>query len=74
MNSHTFRALKSFAEAVDRTVLSSSGNDGRIRLWKATSGGNVWRTAGSVGVEQAEEREDEEQRKEDERDVDMTAS
>ena len=39
-----------------RTVLSSAGNDGRIRLWKATSG-NVWRSAGSVGVEQAQETE-----------------
>nr|GAT50984.1 predicted protein [Mycena chlorophos] len=36
------------------TVLSSAGNDGRIRLWKATSG-NVWRPAGSVGVEAGEE-------------------
>ncbi|KAF8875224.1 WD40-repeat-containing domain protein [Infundibulicybe gibba] len=35
------------------TVLSSAGNDGRIRLWKATSG-NVWRPAGSIGVEQVE--------------------
>jgi len=35
-------------------MLSSVGNDGRVRLWKATSG-NVWRPAGSVGVEQAEE-------------------
>ncbi|KAJ6600018.1 WD40-repeat-containing domain protein [Mycena vulgaris] len=34
------------------TVLASAGNDGRIRLWKATAG-NVWRPAGSVGVEQA---------------------
>ncbi|KIL60918.1 hypothetical protein M378DRAFT_193550 [Amanita muscaria Koide BX008] len=33
------------------TVLSSAGNDGRIRLWKATIG-NVWRPAGSIGVEQ----------------------
>lgn len=39
------------------TVLSSAGNDGRIRLWKATSG-NVWRPAGSIGVEQAEELPD----------------
>jgi len=38
------------------TVLSSAGNDGRIRLWKATSG-NVWRPAGSIGVEQAEEQD-----------------
>ena len=37
---------------IERTVLSSAGNDGRIRLWKATAG-NVWRPAGSVGVEQA---------------------
>jgi nucleoporin SEH1 len=35
-----------------RTVLSSAGNDGRVRLWKATVG-NVWRPAGSIGVEQA---------------------
>jgi nucleoporin SEH1 len=39
------------------TVLSSAGNDGRIRLWKATSG-NVWRPAGSIGVEQTEEQHD----------------
>ncbi|KAF9003288.1 WD40-repeat-containing domain protein [Cyathus striatus] len=39
------------------TVLSSAGNDGRVRLWKATSG-NVWRPAGSIGVEQAEEGEE----------------
>ncbi|KAF8632150.1 hypothetical protein AX17_004892 [Amanita inopinata Kibby_2008] len=38
------------------TVLSSAGNDGRIRLWKATMG-NVWRPAGSIGVEQEDERE-----------------
>ncbi|KAG1859190.1 WD40-repeat-containing domain protein [Suillus tomentosus] len=36
------------------TVLSSAGNDGRVRLWKATIG-NVWRTAGSIGVEQSED-------------------
>lgn len=36
------------------TVLSSVGNDGRVRLWKATSG-NVWRPAGSIGVEQGVE-------------------
>jgi nucleoporin SEH1 len=35
-----------------RTVLSSAGNDGRIRLWKATSG-SVWRPAGSIGIEAA---------------------
>lgn len=36
------------------TVLSSAGNDGRIRLWKATAN-NVWRPAGSIGVEQTAE-------------------
>jgi len=40
-----------------RTVLSSSGNDGRVRLWKATMG-NVWRAAGHISVEQAEEQGD----------------
>lgn len=40
-----------------RTILSSAGNDGRIRLWKATGAG-VWRSAGSISVEQAEEQED----------------
>jgi len=38
------------------TVLSSAGNDGRIRLWKATVG-NVWRPFGSIGVEQDDERD-----------------
>ncbi|KAG6850306.1 hypothetical protein H0H93_015248 [Arthromyces matolae] len=38
------------------TVLSSTGNDGRVRLWKATAG-SVWRPAGSIGVEQSEESE-----------------
>ncbi|KAI0823235.1 WD40-repeat-containing domain protein [Trametes gibbosa] len=36
------------------TVLSSAGNDGRVRLWKMTAG-NVWRPAGHISVEQAEE-------------------
>ncbi|KAJ7222067.1 WD40-repeat-containing domain protein [Mycena haematopus] len=49
------------------TVLSSAGNDGRIRLWKATSG-NVWRPAGSIGVEQSEEHENENR---PDRDVEM---
>ncbi|KAJ7604027.1 WD40-repeat-containing domain protein [Roridomyces roridus] len=49
------------------TVLSSAGNDGRIRLWKATSG-NVWRPAGSIGVEQSEEPDTE---RPTNRDVDM---
>ncbi|KAH8101864.1 WD40 repeat-like protein [Cristinia sonorae] len=37
------------------TVLSSAGNDGKVRLWKATAG-NVWRPAGHIGVEQADEQ------------------
>ena len=40
-----------------RTVLSSAGNDGRVRLWKATIG-SVWRPAGSIGVEQSEDSSD----------------
>ncbi|THH01159.1 hypothetical protein EW026_g1472 [Hermanssonia centrifuga] len=39
------------------TVLSSAGNDGRVRLWKATAG-NVWRPAGHISLEQAEEQQD----------------
>jgi len=39
------------------TVLSSAGNDGRVRLWKATIG-SVWRPAGSIGVEQSEDAVD----------------
>lgn len=50
-----------------RTVLSSAGNDGRIRLWKASSG-NIWRPAGSVGVEQTEEQSQSESK-----DVEMDA-
>jgi len=38
------------------TILSSAGNDGRIRLWKMTAG-NVWRPAGHISVEQAEEQQ-----------------
>lgn len=38
-----------------RTVLSSAGNDGRVRLWKQTVGG-VWRAAGTISVEQSDER------------------
>ncbi|KAL0951965.1 hypothetical protein HGRIS_008616 [Hohenbuehelia grisea] len=49
------------------TVLSSAGNDGRIRLWKATSG-SVWRTAGSIGIEQAQ---DDDRENKDSGDVDM---
>jgi len=47
---------------VTGTILSSAGNDGRVRLWKATSG-NVWRPAGSVGVEQADEAADQSEQK-----------
>ncbi|KAF5329175.1 hypothetical protein D9611_013183 [Ephemerocybe angulata] len=36
------------------TVLSSAGNDGRIRLWKAGLN-SVWKPAGSIGVEQTAE-------------------
>ncbi|KAF7348602.1 Purine-cytosine permease fcyB [Mycena venus] len=53
------------------TVLSSAGNDGRVRLWKATSG-NVWRPAGSIGVEQSEAEGDQhENERRADRDVDM---
>ncbi|KAI0652988.1 WD40 repeat-like protein [Cubamyces menziesii] len=38
------------------TILSSAGNDGRVRLWKMTAG-NVWRPAGHISVEQAEEQQ-----------------
>jgi len=41
-----------------RTVLSSAGNDGRVRLWKATTG-SIWRPAGYITVEQAEEQQKE---------------
>ncbi|TFK64199.1 WD40 repeat-like protein [Pluteus cervinus] len=51
------------------TVLSSVGNDGRVRLWKATSG-NVWRPAGSIGVEQSAE-DDQDNHGHSSRDVDM---
>ena len=35
-------------------MLSSSGNDGRVRLWKQTVGG-VWRSAGDITVTHQEE-------------------
>ena len=38
------------------TILSSAGNDGRVRLWKATAG-SVWRSAGHISVEQAEDHQ-----------------
>ena len=40
-----------------RTVLASSGNDGRVRLWKQAVGG-IWRSAGHVSVEQADDQEE----------------
>ncbi|KAH8823679.1 WD40-repeat-containing domain protein [Flagelloscypha sp. PMI_526] len=40
---------------VTGTILSSSGNDGRVRLWKASVGGSVWRGVGTLDVEQVEE-------------------
>lgn len=54
---HHKSAVGSVEWNITGTVLSSAGNDGRIRLWKATSG-NVWRPAGSIGVEQNEEQHD----------------
>ncbi|ESK81585.1 nuclear pore protein seh1 [Moniliophthora roreri MCA 2997] len=42
------------------TVLSSAGNDGRIRLWKANVGGSIWRPAGTIGVEQGQNENDHE--------------
>ncbi|KXN84492.1 Nucleoporin SEH1 [Leucoagaricus sp. SymC.cos] len=53
---------------VTGTILSSAGNDGRVRLWKAGPDGE-WKSAGSIGVEQAEESERGSQV--DQRDVDM---
>ncbi|KAJ3492262.1 hypothetical protein NLI96_g113 [Meripilus lineatus] len=38
------------------TILSSAGSDGRVRLWKATAG-SIWRSAGYISVEQAEEHQ-----------------
>jgi nucleoporin SEH1 len=39
------------------TVLSSAGNDGHIRLWKATYGG-VWKPLGHIHTEHGDEEED----------------
>jgi len=51
------------------TVLSSAGNDGRVRLWKATVG-NVWRSAGSLGVEQTDDTSPDSEKK----DVEMVST
>ena len=66
-NAHSRNTLTMFVphrSAVSRvewnitgTILSSAGNDGRVRLWKATAG-NVWRPAGHISVEQAEDQQD----------------
>lgn len=53
---HLTSLLSSVADISNRTILSSAGNDGRVRLWKATAG-NVWRPAGHISVEQAEEQQ-----------------
>lgn len=54
---HAFR-ISLLTYVVTRTVLASAGNDGRIRLWKATTG-SIWRPAGYITVEQAEEQQKE---------------
>ncbi|KAG8708207.1 hypothetical protein FRC08_000057, partial [Ceratobasidium sp. 394] len=35
------------------TILSSAGDDGKIRLWKATFN-NVWRSMGTLGAMESE--------------------
>ena len=44
-----------------RTILSSAGNDGRVRLWKVGTDGE-WKSAGSISVEQAEQESKADQR------------
>ena len=39
---------------LNRTVLTSAGNDGRVRLWRSTYG-NVWRPMGSLDVVQRDD-------------------
>ncbi|KIK61535.1 hypothetical protein GYMLUDRAFT_42532 [Collybiopsis luxurians FD-317 M1] len=45
---------------VTGTILSSTGSDGFVRLWKATttSGGRIWRAKGSIGLEQRTSEKD----------------
>lgn len=38
----------------NRTVLTSAGNDGKVRLWRSTYG-NVWRPMGSLDVVQGDD-------------------
>jgi nucleoporin SEH1 len=40
--------------ASNRTVLTSAGNDGKVRLWRSTYG-NVWRPMGSLDVVQGDD-------------------
>jgi nucleoporin SEH1 len=42
---------------VTGTILSSAGNDGKVRLWKRSLGA-TWRSAGFVSVEAAEQDDD----------------
>lgn len=58
-NTHTYRSCVGRVEwNITGTVLSSSGNDAKIRLWKASEGGSIWKFAGSVGVEQKEDEDE----------------
>ncbi|KIJ37278.1 hypothetical protein M422DRAFT_33823 [Sphaerobolus stellatus SS14] len=47
-------AIGRVAWNVTGTVLTSAGNDGRVRLWRSTFG-NVWRPMGSLDVVQADD-------------------
>lgn len=47
-------AIGKVAWNVTGTVLTSAGNDGRVRLWRSTFG-NVWRSMGSLDVVQADD-------------------
>lgn len=49
-----FRRRRLLMRFVGSTVLSSAGNDGRVRLWRSTYG-NVWRPMGSLDVVQSED-------------------
>jgi hypothetical protein len=48
-----------------RTLLSSAGNDGRVRLWKQ-SVGDIWRLAGQMSVEQTPTSDLQEQARDEE--------
>jgi nucleoporin SEH1 len=50
-----FRSLVNRVEwNITGTMLASTGNDGKVRIWKSTLGG-VWRPSGYVSVEAAEQ-------------------